>query len=690
MRKALILALSVLMLTTLAATTNGMTKARTTKVAVVTDQKTYEVIGNDIDAFTASMSFVGKEGVLIIDKWQHPDSLRAVLKHYYTTQKIEGAVLVGDIPIAMIRDAQHMTTAFKMDQRADWKDSSVPSDRFYDDFDLRFEYLKQDADKPLLHYYSLTAESAQTIGCDIWTSRIKPPKIPGTDKYSAIADYLKKAIAQKKVQAKKMSNILVYTGHGYNSDSYNARIDEIWTLREQFPFLGSERGADLDYINHDFEPFVREKLMNTLAQPRYDLAILHHHGSKDTQYLGATPKAVTIDSWVENIKLNLRQRIRRSKDTTATINEYMERYGIPREWFAGVQEFEAKDSTFYANMDINLPDMYGYRSGARAVILDACFNGAFNNEDYIAGYWIFNPGETMVVKANTVNTLQDTWTNELIGLLNAGVCFGNWAKGQLTLESHLFGDASFHFANAYPKLDLDKAMVTRRGDSKYWKKLLNHSDCDIRALAIKTLSETNAITSQELLDIQRHSESPVVRMEAFMSLKRRADSYLSQAIRLGIEDSYELLQRLSAQTLDESGDPTLKDIYDTLKDDPAVNSRVMFYIKPMRRHFYPTEKELEEYALLNSPDRPLKDKKFTVRRERNGCCAYALEDMFKLLQNETDQDFRVAIAEVFGWYVYSYKKNEIISRCEELLANEKDGRVAHELLKSINRLQRKN
>ena len=51
-----------------------------------------------------------------------------------------------------------------------------------------------------------------------------------------------------------------------------------------------------------------------------------------------------------------------------------------------MQEFEAKDSTFYANMDINLPDMYGYRSGARAVILDACFNGAFNNEDYIAGY----------------------------------------------------------------------------------------------------------------------------------------------------------------------------------------------------------------------------------------------------------------------------------------------------------------
>jgi len=688
MRKALIQALSILMLTAIPAVTHGTIKPRTTKVAVITDQKTYAAIGNDIEAFTASMSFTGKEGILIIDKWQHPDSLRVVLKHYYTFHNLEGAILIGDIPIPMIRDAQHMTTAFKMDQTADWKDSSIPSDRFYDDFDLRFEYLKQDADKPLLHYYSLTAESAQTIRCDIWTSRIKPPKIPETDKYSAISAYLRKAIAQKESQDKKISNILVFTGHGYNSDSYNARIDEMWTLREQFPFLGSERGADLDYINHDFEQFVREKLMNTLAEPRYDLAILHHHGSEDTQYLGATPQSSTMDAWIDNIKLTLRQRIRRSKDTTATINEYMEKYGVPREWFAGAHELEARDSTFYANMDLNIPDMYGYTSNARVVILDACFNGAFNNDDYIAGYWIFNPGETMVVKANTVNTLQDTWTNELIGLLNAGVCFGNWAKGQLTLESHLFGDASFRFANAYPKLDLDKAMVTRRGDSKYWKKLLNHPNCDIRALAIKTLSETKAITSQEILNIQRNSDSPIVRLEAFMSLKRRADSYLPQAIRLGIEDPYELTQRLSAQTLDECGDPALKDIYDTLKDDPAVNSRVMFYIKPMRRHYYPTEKELEEYAQLNSPDHPLKEKRFTVRAERNSCCAYALDDMFKLLQNETDQDFRILIAEVFGWYVYSYKKEEIIKRCSELLANEKDERVANELLKSINRLKR--
>ena len=116
MKKTLILALAALMLTSLPAATKGLTKSRTTKVAVVTDQKTYEAIGDDLDAFTASMSFIGKEGILIIDKWQHPDSLRTVLKHYYTLHNLEGAVLVGEIPIPMIRDAQHLTTAFKMDK----------------------------------------------------------------------------------------------------------------------------------------------------------------------------------------------------------------------------------------------------------------------------------------------------------------------------------------------------------------------------------------------------------------------------------------------------------------------------------------------------------------------------------------------------------------------------------------------
>ena len=34
----------------------------------------------------------------------------------YRESRLEGAVFIGDIPIPMIRKAQHMTSAFKMDE----------------------------------------------------------------------------------------------------------------------------------------------------------------------------------------------------------------------------------------------------------------------------------------------------------------------------------------------------------------------------------------------------------------------------------------------------------------------------------------------------------------------------------------------------------------------------------------------
>ena len=170
-------------------------KGKHAVVAVVVDPATYAAISADVDAFVASMEQVGKRGLCVVDRWNHPDSIRAELRLLYEKEGLEGAVLVGNIPIPMIRDAHHLTTAFKMNPKQPWEKSSVPSDRLYDDFDLRFDYLKRDADRPLLHYYSLRADSPQVIHCDIWTSRIKPPQIPGQTATEAIAQYLRKAVS---------------------------------------------------------------------------------------------------------------------------------------------------------------------------------------------------------------------------------------------------------------------------------------------------------------------------------------------------------------------------------------------------------------------------------------------------------------------------------------------------------------
>ena len=146
-----------------------------TTLAVVVDEKTYAAIPEQIDAYVKSVENDYRKGVLVVDKWFNPDSIKAHLYNMYTNENLEGAVFIGDIPIPMLRDAQHFTTAFKMNQRMDMKRSSVPSDRFYDDFDLKFKFLKQDEQKKLYFYYSLLADGAQEIECDIYSARIKAP-----------------------------------------------------------------------------------------------------------------------------------------------------------------------------------------------------------------------------------------------------------------------------------------------------------------------------------------------------------------------------------------------------------------------------------------------------------------------------------------------------------------------------------
>ncbi|MCG8309182.1 MAG: hypothetical protein MI975_17450 [Cytophagales bacterium] len=77
-------------------------------------------------------------------------------------------------------------------KRFPWQRSSVPSDRFYDDFDLRFDYLKQDSINQNYYYYSLRADSPQRLQPEIYTGRIKP--FENSDKYTELKIYLRKVV----------------------------------------------------------------------------------------------------------------------------------------------------------------------------------------------------------------------------------------------------------------------------------------------------------------------------------------------------------------------------------------------------------------------------------------------------------------------------------------------------------------
>ena len=87
--------------------------------AIVVDSASYAQAKPQIEAYAAEIERSGLKVYTVIDCWGVPDSLRSRLIELHADKKapIEGAVFMGDIPIPMIRDAQHMTSAFKMNQK---------------------------------------------------------------------------------------------------------------------------------------------------------------------------------------------------------------------------------------------------------------------------------------------------------------------------------------------------------------------------------------------------------------------------------------------------------------------------------------------------------------------------------------------------------------------------------------------
>ncbi|MGB4085824.1 MAG: hypothetical protein WBK14_11555, partial [Bacteroidales bacterium] len=160
--------------------------------AIIADSKSLAVAADQIRDYAAVLRAEGLDAVVIEDRWKHADSIRSLMREMYVSgHGLEGAVFIGDIPVPMLRDAQHLTSAFKMDQeRYAWDRSSVPSDRFYEDFDLEFTFLKADTNG-LYFYYSLNHSSPQLLTPDIYSGRIR---IPDDSDGSKLRAYLLKVI----------------------------------------------------------------------------------------------------------------------------------------------------------------------------------------------------------------------------------------------------------------------------------------------------------------------------------------------------------------------------------------------------------------------------------------------------------------------------------------------------------------
>ncbi len=703
--------------------------ASNTSFAIVVDSKTFNAAKSELEAYKKLVEKDGLGTYIIHANWESPEKIREILQGLYKQKKspLEGAVLVGEIPIPMLRDAQFLTSALKINQKIRWDKSSVPSDRYYDDFDLQFDYLKQDtaSSRKLLHYYSLKAESPQFLEMDIYTARIKPPVASGEDRTEKIKDYLTRLVALRS-KAYPLDDMIASYGHGYNSNAVNSIMGESLALKSQMPQL-FKPGGSIKFLNFRNAEFMKFNLLSELKRDQLDFAYMTGHGTATLQLLNGYPYVSSPQPSMDNVARYLRSKVRSAKedgrDVDKTINGFKESLGVSDKWFKDA--FDAKsieaDSIYNINMDMQMDDLKDAGIKSKLVYLNSCLTGSFQLDNYIAGYYPFSKNENIAAVANSVGVLQDLWPTEMMGLLKDGYRIGNWLKHFAYLETHILGDPTFHFASTRSK-ELNDASFLNKSAS-YWKKLLQENNADIQSLALVKL--TNILSEKEasalLKEYYFNSPFEPTRMQAFQLLRRFENNDYQEVLHAAKSDSYEYIRRRAIYDLSDFGsddftrdliefyindphserityrakwglqflNPSLakKEVNELIRNNPAIAGREVLANKLDKDLDYYKKKSEDLVKAIGNKELSEKERLgelTTLRLYRHHSAVPTVIDVAKDEQNS--EVIRTTALEALGWFTLSYQRENIIKGCEEIIASNAPEAVKKEALKTKNRI----
>jgi len=454
-------------------------------------------------------------------------------------------------------------------------------------------------------------------------------------------------------------------------------VDEKVALYEHFPWMGTE-GGSVEYMDHGQERYIKTRLMNELMRRDLDVAILHHHGDFDTQYL-SRPAA---------------------KDA---------------------------DSTERARADLHLEDFagYGFRPNCRFVIFDACYNGSFQRADCIANEYIFGGGETVCCVGGTVNVVQDKQYDKMLGLLGMGVEAG-WVNAfSRFLESHVIGDPTFTFT---PSTDAGRlgdvvAEAQRSGlTKKEYRRLMKSSVADVQVLAMELGAESGVCSRQDLLRLMK-SPVGVVRMQALSLLAELGGDEFIEAVKLASVDAAEMVQRFSAVYMRWSGDerlaPALAGLllknnaservaFDAMQAVPnfsadvllpafdslavgqlrvAGDSSIAVKRRQVAKNIAYWSKEVDQ---LKSDSISDKEFRFLASSLRLYLPQYRTADVLSRIRREPIADRKVQLLEALGWWRFGCKKADVAALARELQNNDGETpEVRAEAEKTLRRLVHK-
>ncbi len=703
---------------------------KATSFAVVIDAATYEKCHAEVAAYRDALQKDGLAVYTISADWTSPEEIRAELAKLYKSNSkkmpLEGCVFIGDVPYVSVQNAQHMTTAFKMnEERFPIDEASVTSDRFYDDLNLSFEFIKRDSVDNLRYYYKLAENSAQHLNPSFYSGRIHYPEQMGGDKYEATAKYLRKVVAERE-RNEKIDYMVTFAGAAYNSDCLVTWMDERVMLSEMFPQLDRNDYMALKQLNfrmHNYDMTYR--LFSELERDEVDIMLFNEHGSPDKQHISGSGQIDSFDARLDALRSTVYSAIRREErkgekgDVEGAKAYFKERYHLTDKFF---EEYYNPTPSTKDPDDLNLNDLNSHKLNPRFVVFNACYNGSFHQPGYVAGSYIFGDGRTVVAQGNTVNVLQDRWTYEMFGLLTHGVRIGQYNRMVATLEGHIIGDPAFRFA-ATDESTLAQDMVTKRVKNgknvAYWTALLDAPNADVQALAVRMLADGGMMSAEALLNKYRTTKYGTTRMECLKLIMRNGSCPESiAAVGEALYDSYELVRRNAATYAWMLGAEELADeIADVLINYPE-SQRVGFILnramemlpeevamaafeKAAAATHYPVKEEIDalgayvkrsqktkhsEMEDLFNNDAKLNTRISAIRGVRNNTYHEYVSQMIALVNDEAQPiELRVAVTEALGWFVASPRKAEIIAACQALKTSDKT--LAAEAQQTINRLK---
>lgn len=707
-------------------------KRQPTSFAIIVDRTTYEKTLPQIHAYRDALEADGLSAYILCDEWNSPEEVRAeltgLMRKTAKRSPLEGVVFVGDIPIVLVRNAQHMTSAFKMDEKNfPINESSVPSDRYYDCPDLTFEPIAQDTVNRSWFYYNLSTSSPQRLNPAFYSGRIRYPEQLGGDKYEAIARYLEK-IVEERNRVDQLDHLVTYAGDGYNSDCLICWMDERIAIDENFPLTNTREAARLRQLNFRMDDYMKYRLFDELVRPEIDAFFFNEHGSPDAQHVGSNASdPATMSGMYQQLKsaYSFQQFFEKRKGEAADMEglkeSFKEEYHLTDAFFEEPEKTKKAEKPTGNPRDIELDDLVDLPVQPRFVMFNACYNGSFHKAGNISGYYLFGPGRTVVAQGNTVNVLQDRWTYEMVGLLSHGVRVGQYNRLIATLEGHILGDPAFRF-RPVEKNEVSSCMTTRKDDAAYWRTLYDETPyADLKSLALRMLTDMGEMTPAELLETMRTSPFATTRMEALKLLGRFGDEEaFEEGVLLGLNDRYELLRRNAANYAWQLGRPALtKALVEALVNGDesqrvcylaqkglklapkqtvdsvlhvVVNASTVTEPKTvladmqemLDSEFKSKERDLKQMQ----KGKTLKARISAVRSMRNNTYHEYVPELLELVGTPSEPlELRVNAAECLGWFVHTPRRQEIIDTCRRIAADTDEELLKEELIQTALRLE---